>query len=113
LTSLREAGPTPDELDRVKRPLIEARLKAQQSNAYWLSMIGNSQTEPRRLDIVRTSIPDFQAITSAEVRDVARRYLDPNGGWKLVARAALDQATAARAPAPSPSKEDAASGSGR
>ncbi len=69
------SGVTDDELERARKPLIEARHKAQESNEFWLSALGGAQQASARLDLIRTSIDDLQAVTPADVKAVAAKYL--------------------------------------
>ncbi len=63
---------TPDELERAKAPRIDLFTKSQQTNGYWLTVLTGAQDDPRKLDVVRTTIPDLQHVTAADVRRAAR-----------------------------------------
>ena len=49
-----------DELERARGPRIEDIQRQQQTNEYWLSLLAGAQADPRRLDVIRTTIPDLQ-----------------------------------------------------
>ena len=80
---LRAKGPTGDELDRAIRPRVEGFTKAQQTNEYWMTWVGGSDADPRRLDIVRDTIPGYQRITAAQVQAAAATYLTDANAWRL------------------------------
>ncbi|MEO6341487.1 MAG: insulinase family protein [Caulobacteraceae bacterium] len=73
-----------DELDRARKPRIEALQKAKQTNEYWLGNLTGAQDDPRRLDLVRDAIPGLQKLTAADVKAAAATYLDEAKVWKLV-----------------------------
>ena len=85
---MRAAPPSADELERAKAPTVETLLKARQTNAWWLGVLGRAQSEPRQLDAIRSQVPDVQAVTAADVQSVSRRYLTDDKAWKLIVRAA-------------------------
>ena len=47
---LRTTPVTDDELERAKKPAIEALEKATATNEYWLDGLAGAQADPRRLD---------------------------------------------------------------
>jgi zinc protease len=83
---LRDAPVSADELDRAKKPRIEGLLQSRQTNAYWLDLLAGAQTDPRRLDAIRSSIAGYEAITAADVQAAAKLYLRDDAAWKLVIR---------------------------
>ncbi|MGH7009841.1 MAG: M16 family metallopeptidase, partial [Caulobacteraceae bacterium] len=74
---------TPDELERAKKPKIDAVEKAQATNAYWLAALAGAQADPRRLTVIRSEIAGLERVTAEDVRDAARRWLTPSKAWKL------------------------------
>lgn len=70
-------GPSEDTLDRARRPLLESLDNRLKTNGGWMALVDRAQSEPE--DIVRfLRAKDRQlAITPAELRDLARQYLDP------------------------------------
>jgi zinc protease len=81
------APPTADELERVKNPRIAGIEKAQLTNAYWLERLAGSIADPRRLALIRTTLPDYEKITAADIQAAAARWLVPGRAWKLVIEA--------------------------
>ncbi len=81
---LRGRPITDDELERARRPRVETITRSQATNEYWLNALSEGQTDPRRLDAIRASVPGLERITAAEVQEAARRYLKDETAWKLV-----------------------------
>jgi zinc protease len=73
-----------DELDRARKPRIEALQKSKQTNEYWLSSLAGGQEDPRQLDMIRQAIPGLEQITAAEMQAAAAAYLTDDKAWKLV-----------------------------
>jgi zinc protease len=84
---LREKEVSADELERARKPRVEAIEKAQQTNEYWLGQLSGGEADPRRLDAIRASIAGLQRVTAADVRKAAQEYLTPDRVWKLVVKA--------------------------
>ncbi len=80
---LRDGDVSSDELERAKLPIIEAVKRAQQTNSYWLQNLHGAQTDPRRLERIRSSINGYQAVTAKDVRAIATTYLRPEASWRL------------------------------
>lgn len=81
---LRAAEVSADELDRAKKPRLEALQKAQLTNPYWLGELSGAQADPRRLDVIREIIPGTERVTAADVKRAAQQWLKPEAAWKLV-----------------------------
>jgi zinc protease len=94
-------GVTADELTRARNPKIAGIRRSQLTNEYWLSALTDAQSDPRRLDLVRTTFSDYESLTPADIQAAARRWFQPASAWKLVVRARPD---APAPPASSPAK---------
>jgi zinc protease len=81
---LRDKGLTDDELARARNPRVSGIEKAQLTNEYWLERLSGSIADPRRLDLIRTTLPDYKAMTTADVQAAARAYFVDAKAWKLV-----------------------------
>jgi zinc protease len=88
---------TQDELDRAKQPRVDLFTKSQQTNGYWLNVLTGAQSDPRKLDVIRTTIPDLKHVTAPDVRKAARLVLDDAKAWKMEV---LPLETGAPAPPP-------------
>jgi zinc protease len=81
---LRSKGVTADELARAKNPRVAGIEKAQLTNEYWLQRLSGAQADPRRLDLIRTTLPDYAKITAQDVQAAAQAYFTDERAWKLV-----------------------------
>jgi zinc protease len=81
---LRDKGLTDDELARARNPRVSGIEKAQQTNEYWLERLSGSLADPRRLDLIRTTLPDYQTMTTADVQAAAKAYFVDGKAWRLV-----------------------------
>jgi zinc protease len=73
-----------DELERARGPRIEDIQRQQQTNEYWLALLAGAQADPRRLDIIRTTIPDLRAVSVDDLQKAARAWLDPQNAYKII-----------------------------
>ncbi len=97
------AKPVPaDELTRVRTPLIEARRRNLKENGYWLGALSSIQRQPADLDAIRSRVTDMEAVTAADVQQVARKYLAPDNNGQSRAWRVLVRSEAAPPPAPPP-----------
>jgi zinc protease len=83
VADLAAKGPTADELERARAPKISSLDRAQKTNAYWIATLGAAAADPRRLDLIRTSIPGYQKLTAADVQAAAQRWLRESTAWRL------------------------------
>jgi len=73
---LREGEVSKDLLDRARRPLLYQLYAAQTSNEYWIEGLRDIQRDPRTLESLRNEVDEIAAVTAADVRKAAQRYLD-------------------------------------
>ncbi len=71
------------ETERAKKPLVESLEKSRVTNNYWLEQLAGSQADPRRLDALRTVLPNLQKVNAADLQQAARQYLRDDTIWKL------------------------------
>jgi zinc protease len=64
-----------DELDRAKKPLIEAAQKTRETNAFWLRSLSILIREPRMRDNVLNEPKNISAVTAADVKALLTRYV--------------------------------------
>jgi zinc protease len=81
-------GVTDDELTRAKNPRMADLKRAQLTNEYWLTDLDGSQADPRRFALIRTTFPDYEAVTAADIQAAAKRWFKADTAWKLEVRAA-------------------------
>ncbi|HEY5107807.1 MAG TPA: insulinase family protein [Caulobacteraceae bacterium] len=80
---LRDHEVSADELDRAKKPRIDALEKSRQTNEYWLAALSGAQADPRRLTAIRSELADDERVSAADVRKTAQHYLRDDAAWKL------------------------------
>ena len=69
-------GATADELDRALKPTLGQLEKSLRDNSYWLgTVMSQSQSDPKRLDLARGRDADYRSITLAEINALAKKYL--------------------------------------
>jgi zinc protease len=81
---LRSTPVTQDELDRAKKPALEALEKRKETNEFWLGQLSGAQAERRKLDAIRTASSGIQRVTAADIQAAARQYLRDDKAWKVV-----------------------------
>jgi zinc protease len=88
VADLSAREPDADELDRARVPVLSvlARGKAS-SNAFWLGAVDSYVTDPRYLDTFRTLDSGYRAITGAQIRAVAAKYLTSDSAIEIVVEA--------------------------
>ena len=73
---LANNGATADELDRALKPTLGQLEKSLRDNSYWLgTVLSQSQSDPKRLDLARGRDADYRSITLAEINALAKKYL--------------------------------------
>jgi zinc protease len=81
--ALRDQPVTADELERARKPRIEAIQRARAGNGYWLGQLSGAQADPRRIEAVRNAIPGLEKVTATDIQRVARQYLREDRTWSL------------------------------
>ena len=84
---MRAKGVTADELLRARNPRIANLRKAQMTNEYWLADLSGSLADPRRLDLIRTTFPDYEKVTTSDIQTAAKTWLTDDRAWRLVIEA--------------------------
>jgi len=83
---LRTTPVSADELERAKKPAIDALERATNTNEYWLNGLSGAQTDPRRLTILRSAEAGLERVSAADVEKAAQTYLVGDKAWKLEIR---------------------------
>jgi zinc protease len=81
---LREKPITDDELKRALNPLVDRIEHAKATNEYWFGHLAETQSDPRRLDAIRSAVPGLQRVTPAQIQAAAQAYLRDDKAYKLV-----------------------------
>lgn len=74
-----------DELARARDPRVSDLMRDQQTNEYWLNALEGVQTDPRRLDAIRTTVAGLKGVTAENVQRAAQEYLRDDRAFKVVA----------------------------
>ncbi|WP_217430306.1 insulinase family protein [Sphingomonas bacterium] len=81
---LATAGPSADALARAQATQIAGIERAKGSdNNYWLTVLSDDLADPRDTDAVRTAISGRQAITIADIKAAAARWLTPANSYSV------------------------------
>jgi zinc protease len=83
-SDLRQNLVSKDELERGRMPALAMLTRARQTDAYWLAALSRAQSDPRRLELIRSAIPDLMAVTPESLRQAASAYLRDERAWRLV-----------------------------
>jgi len=81
---LAQHGPTADEFERARKPELDAIDKSAQTNAFWGGYLSGSQTDERKLKLLRDAKPGLENVTAADVQRVAGKYLTDAKAWKMM-----------------------------
>jgi zinc protease len=81
--TMAASGVTADEFERARKPHVDALIKAQQTNEFWLTRLEGTQTDPRRLALIREMIPGYARLTLKDIQDVAATYFSAQTAWKF------------------------------
>lgn len=76
-TELRDEPVTEDFLLRARQPVLENLRQAQENNGYWVSVARAAQSQPDRLDRVRTQVEVINSFTPEELQALAQTYMVP------------------------------------
>jgi zinc protease len=74
---------TDDELQRAIRPEVLGATRSQQQIGYWVTQLAGAQTNPDRLEYIRQTLPRLSAVTAADVRRVAKRWLRADRAFRI------------------------------
>ncbi len=77
---------TADELARAKEPRVQNLQKARVTNQYWLAELSGAQADPRRLQLVRETVPGTAKVTAADVQAAAQEFLRDDRAFRVEVR---------------------------
>ena len=80
---LKTADVQPDELARAREPMIQSLSRDRAGNDFWIGRLAGSTWDPRRLESIRTQEKLVQAVTAADIRRIARKYLGRASALRL------------------------------
>ncbi len=79
----RQRPVSQDELTRAVLPMIDQLKQSRQSNDYWVAALTGAQTNPRKLEAVRTQLAQYASVTPPDLMAAAQKYLTPDRAWKF------------------------------
>jgi len=81
---LREGRFDDDVIERARRPNVDSLKTSERGNGYWIAVLADAQTNPRRFALMRTRISDMEAVTKAEIVAAARATFDNAKAVRIV-----------------------------
>lgn len=81
---IREGRFDADVIERARRPNVDSLKTSERSNGYWIAVLADAQSNPRRFALMRTRISDMEAVTKAEVVAAARATFDNAKAVRIV-----------------------------
>lgn len=73
--SLANGEISADELERARRPMLNDFHNDLEDNRYWYDLVSTAQSDSAKLAAHRSAITDYQAVSVADLRAAAQRYL--------------------------------------
>ena len=73
-----------DTLLRARQPLAERLENMLKTNEGWMALADRAQTEPQYLDRYLQALDRLNGLTAEDLREMARRYLDPAKGLEIL-----------------------------
>jgi zinc protease len=73
-----------DEMERARRPLVDAIQRQRNGNSWWIGNLARVQTDPRIAAMIASQLADYAALTPAELQAAARAFLVPGRAWKAI-----------------------------
>jgi zinc protease len=94
---LKTAEVQPDELARAREPMLQALSRDRAGNDFWIGRLAGATWDPRRLESIRTQEQLVQAVTAADIRRIAQKYLGRGSALRLFVEPAAPAPAAAPA----------------
>ena len=73
-----------DTLLRARAPVVDQLRTSERQNNYWVAVLQDAQTNPRRFALMRTRVSDVEAITKDEIIAAARATFDSTKAVRIV-----------------------------
>ncbi|WP_233205173.1 M16 family metallopeptidase [Alkalicaulis satelles] len=74
---------TEDELQRARQPVLERLREQRERNPFWIGALARSQSDPDRLEDLRTAEAHYREVTVEEITALAREALDPGRAFRM------------------------------
>jgi zinc protease len=86
--ALAKDGPTADELVRATTPIVSGNERNRKLNNYWAQMLQGDLDDPRYLELIRTGVTGYQAVTVADVKAAAKHWLGKEPALRIEVKGA-------------------------
>ncbi|WP_442678042.1 M16 family metallopeptidase [Sphingomonas sp. ASY06-1R] len=86
--ALAKDGPTADELSRAISPIASNNDRQRKLNLYWAQMLQGDLDDPRYVEMIRTGVTGYQAVTAAAVQAAAQRWLAHAPALRIIVKGA-------------------------
>lgn len=81
---VRDRPVTADELQRARKPLVEAVGRSRTSdNQWWTSKLAGIGERSERAESIRVELAQYESVTPADLQRTARSYLVDDKAWRL------------------------------
>lgn len=84
IAELKAGQISDDTLLRARAPVVDQLRTSERTNNYWVAVLQDAQTNPRRFDLMRTRVTDVEALTKAEIVAAARATFDNTKAVRIV-----------------------------
>ena len=74
---------TEDELQRARQPILEQIEESRERNPFWVNALSRSQSDPERLEDIRTTAARYEAVTVADLTALAAEVLRPEAAYRV------------------------------
>lgn len=81
---LKAAPVSQDELDRARRPILEALRRSQATNEYWSDALAGIAGSPAKAAQTMSHPADLEAVTPVDIQHLAQRYLKTDTAWRAI-----------------------------
>jgi zinc protease len=81
--SLAAGEITEDELQRARQPVLEQIEESRERNPFWVNALSRSQSEPERLEDIRTTLARYEAVTVEDLTALAAEVLQPENAYRV------------------------------
>jgi zinc protease len=85
----------PEEFARALNPVLSGIERRIANNGYWVDALENWDRDPRAIEIVRSYLADYRALTPEDVRRAVATYVTDQGDWSMLVLPARGAQTAA------------------
>jgi zinc protease len=85
VAELREGRFTDDDVLRARTPVVDSLKNGEKANPYWISVLQDFQSNPRRAALMRTRVSDVEQLTRADLIAAAKEVFVDSRAIKITA----------------------------